>query len=166
MPYFGYNFAFDEPKTVFGVEGRYHFSNRVRIAPSIDFYIAPNYGVPYTKNFFAAVLNVDFHYIINFSRRLEFYPLAGIAGRYGTWDWLLNRDNWEFKTTLSDENIEWIDSEAVGFKANLGAGFTCHLTDKLFADLRFTGTVYSIYVTESFISENYFKFYLGVGYRF
>lgn len=96
-----------------GFEGRYHFSDHLRIAPDVIYYF-PKGGVN------GLDVNGNFHYVLGLSDVANLYPIAGIGIVNNGW----NEPNGDGKTKRKG-------STDIGF--NLGLGFEYNLSDKIFA---------------------------------
>lgn len=123
---FGFNIGYgfnDNGNALLGIDYRYNFTDEVRFAPSLTYFVKDN-GI----NAWAIDLNA--HYVFKLSDMFGFYPLAGLDLSFWKWSGVnLDLGKWdEFKSGSANETR---------FGANVGLGGEVYATDQLTVGLEF-----------------------------
>lgn len=112
---FGFNIGYgfnDNGNALLGVDYRYNFTDEVRFAPSLTYFVKDN-GLS------AWAIDMNVHYVFKLSEMFGFYPLAGLDLSF----WKASVGDWSHNMTR--------------FGANVGLGGEVYATDQLTVGLEF-----------------------------
>ena len=112
---FGFNIGYgfnDNGNALLGVDYRYNFTDEVRFAPSLTYFVKDN-GLS------AWAIDMNVHYVFKLSEMFGFYPLAGLDLSF----WKASVGDWSHNMTR--------------FGANIGLGGEVYATDQLTVGLEF-----------------------------
>ena len=121
---FGFNIGYgfnDNGNALLGVDYRYNFTDEVRFAPSLTYFVKDN-GLS------AWAIDMNVHYVFKLSEMFGFYPLAG-----------LDLSFWKFSGSahLKDWGDLKVSHNETRFGANIGLGGEVYATDQLTVGLEF-----------------------------
>lgn len=112
---FGFNLGYgfnDNGNALVGLDYRYNFTDEVRFAPSLTYFVKDN-GLS------AWAIDMNVHYVFKLSDMFGFYPLAGLDLSF----WKASVGDWSHNMTR--------------FGANIGLGGEVYATDQLNIGLEF-----------------------------
>ena len=112
---FGFNIGYgfnDNGNALLGVDYRYNFTDEVRFAPSLTYFVKDN-GLS------AWAIDMNVHYVFKLSEMFGFYPLAGLDLSF----WKFGAGGWSHNMTR--------------FGANIGLGGEVYATDQITVGLEF-----------------------------
>lgn len=112
---FGFNLGYgfnDNGNALVGLDYRYNFTDEVRFAPSLTYFVKDN-GLS------AWAIDMNVHYVFKLSDMFGFYPLAGLDLSF----WKASVGDWSRNMTR--------------FGANIGLGGEVYATDQLNIGLEF-----------------------------
>lgn len=112
---FGFNIGYgfnDNGNALLGVDYRYNFTDEVRFAPSLTYFVKDN-GLS------AWAIDMNVHYVFKLSEMFGFYPLAGLDLSF----WKFGAGSWSHNMTR--------------FGANIGLGGEVYATDQITVGLEF-----------------------------
>lgn len=112
---FGFNLGYgfnDNGNALVGLDYRYNFTDEVRFAPSLTYFVKDN-GLS------AWAIDMNVHYVFKLSDMFGFYPLAGLDLSF----WKASVRDWSHNMTR--------------FGANIGLGGEVYATDQLNIGLEF-----------------------------
>ncbi|WP_129733114.1 outer membrane beta-barrel protein [Parabacteroides goldsteinii] len=121
---FGFNLGYgfnDNGNALLGVDYRYNFTDEVRFAPSLTYFVKDN-GLS------AWAIDMNVHYVFKLSEMFGFYPLAGLDLSFWKWKGIL--DFGHVGSTKGSIN-------ETRFGANVGLGGEVYATDQLTVGLEF-----------------------------
>ncbi|MCL3850230.1 MULTISPECIES: outer membrane beta-barrel protein [Parabacteroides] len=121
---FGFNLGYgfnDNGNALLGVDYRYNFTDEVRFAPSLTYFVKDD-GLS------AWAIDMNVHYVFKLSEMFGFYPLAGLDLSFWKATGKYNFDG--LGTIKASQNF-------TRFGANVGLGGEVYATDQLTVGLEF-----------------------------
>ncbi len=120
---FGFNIGYgfnDNGNALLGVDYRYNFTDEVRFAPSLTYFVKDN-GLS------AWAIDMNVHYVFKLSEMFGFYPLAGLDLSFWKWSGGGHVDGHKVDVSMNETR----------FGANIGLGGEVYATDQLTVGLEF-----------------------------
>ncbi|WP_293716827.1 outer membrane beta-barrel protein [uncultured Parabacteroides sp.] len=121
---FGFNLGYgfnDNGNALLGVDYRYNFTDEVRFAPSLTYFVKDN-GLS------AWAIDMNVHYVFKLSEMFGFYPLAGLDLSF----WKLSG-----KGEIAGLGKYDVSHNMTRFGANIGLGGEVYATNQLTVGLEF-----------------------------
>ena len=113
---FNLGYGFESENATLGIDYRYNFTDEVRLAPSLTYFVKAD-------DLSAVAIDVNAHYVVKLSDVFGFYPLAGVDLAF----WKFHNVGWhenDFKKGRDDHNETRLG-------VNLGLGAEIYATDEL-----------------------------------
>lgn len=104
---------------VLGLDYRYNFTDAVRFAPSISYFVK-------NKGLSAIAFDVNAHYVFPLAEYIGFYPLAGI-----------NLSFWKYKSDLNGILDKSVSSNETYIGANVGLGLELYASKEITIGVEF-----------------------------